>query len=182
MQNKLCNILVPVDFTEKNKWAITRAIELANQFNCNIHLVHILFKPIFPLLPVDSSHFTPYASHIEMQECRKKLANLKALYKKDLQEGGTIEISLMQGRPKQQLKKYIERYKMDMMVMGLPRFNLLKRFMASISVSMLARNTNIAVLTVRSGGLISYFKKMVLPSHNDIPIEHIEFAAMPADS
>ena len=48
MQNKLYNILVPVDFTAKNKWAIAKAIEMANNFNCNIHLVHVVFNPIFP--------------------------------------------------------------------------------------------------------------------------------------
>ena len=40
MANKLYNILVPVDFTNKNKWAIAKAIELSNSFNCNIHLVY----------------------------------------------------------------------------------------------------------------------------------------------
>ena len=47
MQNKLYNILVPVDFTAKNKWAIAKAIEMANNFNCNIHLVHVVFNPVF---------------------------------------------------------------------------------------------------------------------------------------
>ncbi|MBX2923603.1 MAG: universal stress protein [Chitinophagaceae bacterium] len=182
MQNKLCNILVPIDFMGKDKWAIARAIELASHFNCNIHLVHVVFKPVFPMLPIDSSRFTPYASHIEMQERRQKLAELKALYKNRLKGDGNIEISLLQGRPKQQLKNYIDSYAMDMVVMGLPGFNLLKRLISSISISILARKTNITVLTVRSGGLISYLKKMVLPSHNHIPIEHIEFAGMPADS
>jgi len=41
MANKLYNILVPVDFTYKNKWAITKAVELSNSFNCNIHLVYV---------------------------------------------------------------------------------------------------------------------------------------------
>ena len=44
MANKLYNILVPIDFTHKNKWAIAKAIELSNSFNCNIHLVHATGK------------------------------------------------------------------------------------------------------------------------------------------
>jgi hypothetical protein len=44
MSNKLYNILVPVDFTSKNRWAITKAIELSNSFNCNIHLVYVAGK------------------------------------------------------------------------------------------------------------------------------------------
>src|SRR5688572_32638346 len=33
-----------IDFTHKNKWAIAKAIELSNSFNCNIHLVHATGK------------------------------------------------------------------------------------------------------------------------------------------
>lgn len=182
MQNKLYNILVPVDFTRKDKWAITKAIELANSFDCNIHLVHVVYNPVFPLIPIDSSQFTPYSSHIDMQVCRQKLSDLKAHYKKELTGQGTIEISLLQGHPKRQLKQYIDSYKMDMVVMGLSRFNPLERFISSISISMLARNTNVAVLAVRYSGLVSHFKKIVLPLYNDVPVEQIKFATMLANS
>lgn len=182
MQNKMYNILVPVDFTARNKWAITKAIELANTFNCNIHLVHIVFKPVFPLLPIDASQFSPYASHVHMQTCREKLANIKAAYKNQLCGEGAIEISLLQGVPQTQLKQYIETYKMDMVVLGLSKFNLLQRIISSISISLLARKTNIPILAVRSSGLVSHFKKIVLPLHNDIPVERIKLATMLARS
>ncbi len=182
MQNKMYNILVPVDFTARNKWAITKAIELANTFNCNIHLVHIVFKPVFPLLPIDASQFSPYASHVHMQTCREKLANIKAAYKSQLCGEGAIEISLLQGVPQTQLKQYIETYKMDMVVLGLSKFNLLQRIISSISISLLARKTNIPILAVRSSGLVSHFKKIVLPLHNDIPVERIKLATMLARS
>lgn len=176
------NILVPVDFTARNKWAITKAIELANTFNCNIHLVHIVFKPVFPLLPFDASQFSPYASHIHMQTCREKLANIKAAYKTQLCGEGQIEISLLQGLPQAQLKQYIETYKMDMVVLGLSKFNLLQRIISSISISLLARKTNIPILAVRSSGLVSHFKKIVLPLYNDIPVEGVKLATMLARS
>lgn len=182
MQNKLYNILVPVDFTAKNKWAIAKAIELANNFNCNIHLVHVVFNPVFPLIPIDASRFTPYASHINMQACREKLSTLKAAYKNQLCGGGEIEISLLQGYPQVQLKQYIESYNMDMVVLGLSKFNLLERIISSISISLLARKTNIPILAVRSSGLVSHFKKIVLPLWNDIPVERVKLATMLARS
>ncbi len=76
MPNQLYNILVPIDFTGKNKWAIAKAIELANSFHCNIHLVHILHKPVIPFIPVDKTDFTPYESTSDLHECRKKLKHL----------------------------------------------------------------------------------------------------------
>lgn len=182
MQNKLYNILVPVDFTTRNKWAIAKAIELANNFNCNIHLVHVVFNPVFPLIPIDASRFTPYASHINMQKSREKLATLKSRYKNQLCGDGEIEISLLQGHPRTQLIQYIESYHMDMVVLGLSKFNLLERIISSISISLLARKIKIPILAVRSGGLVSHFKKIVLPLHNDIPVERIKLATMLARS
>jgi nucleotide-binding universal stress UspA family protein len=182
MQNKLYNILVPVDFTGKNKWAIAKAVELANNFNCNIHLVHVVFKPIFPFMNIDISNFTPYASHIEMQVCRERLAALKAMYKAQLSGEGQIEISLLQGQPQKELRKYIEAYHMDMVVTGLSKFNLPERIISSISISLLAKRINIPILAVRSSGLVSHFKKIVLPLHDDIPVERVQLVSMLAQS
>ncbi|MFT3702867.1 MAG: universal stress protein [Agriterribacter sp.] len=182
MQNKLYNILVPIDFTSKDKWAITKAIELANNFNCNIHLVHVVFAPVFPLVNIDASNFTPYASHIDMQTCREKLAVLKSAYKNQLCGEGQIEISLLQGHPKKQLTHYIELYNMDMVVLGLSKFNLLERIVSSISISLLAKNVNVPILAVRSSGLVSHFKKIVLPLHNEIPVDRVKLATMLARS
>ncbi|MFT3749540.1 MAG: universal stress protein [Agriterribacter sp.] len=182
MQNNFYNILVPIDFTAKNKWAITKAIELANSFNCNIHLVHVIFKPVFPLINIDASNFTPYASHINMQTCREKLAALKAIYKKQMVGEGEIEISLLQGHPQKQLKQYIENYKMDLVVMGLAKFNLPDRIVSSISISLLAKKVNIPILAIRSSGLVSHFKKIVLPLHDDIPVDRVKLATMLARS
>ncbi len=182
MQNKFYNILVPVDFTPKNKWAITKAIELANNFNCNIHLVHVVFNPIFPLINIDASTFTPYSAHINMHTCREKLAELKAIYKKQMCGEGEIEISLLQGHPQKELKNYIENYQMDIVVMGLSKFNFLNRIISSISISLLAKKVSTPILAIRSSGLVSHFKKIVLPLHNDIPVERIKFATMLARS
>jgi nucleotide-binding universal stress UspA family protein len=182
MQNNFYNILVPIDFTAKNKWAITKAIELANSFNCNIHLVHVVFKPVFPLIHIDASRFTPYAAHIDMQACREKLAALKAIYKKQMCGQGAIEISLLQGHPQKQLKKYIQTYKMDLVVMGLSKFNLFDRIISSISISLLAKKVSVPILAVSASGLVSHFKKIVLPLHDDIPVEQVKLATMLARS
>jgi len=169
------NILVPVNFTVKNKWAIDKAVELANNFNCNIHLVHVVFKPVFPFLHIDNSNFTPYASHIEMQTSREKLAVLKAMYKQQLRGGAQIEISLLQGHPKKELKKYIETYEMDMVVTGLPKFNLAGRIISSLSARLLTKSINIPVLTVQCSGKVSHYKKNILTLHEDISAVPVQY-------
>ena len=71
MPKTFYNILVPVDFTNKSKWAITKAIELANNFHCNIHLVHVYSRQIFPFIPIEATLFFPYDATVDLENARK---------------------------------------------------------------------------------------------------------------
>lgn len=167
MADKLYNILVPVDFTAKTKWAITKAIELSNSFHCNIHLVHIT--------PAMSSAFNRNSS---AENSLKKLAHLKDMYRQQLCGEGVFEISVLSGSRQKQLANYIQQYEMDLVITGLSRFNLVHRIISSISISRLAKKTNVPVLAVRADGLICHFKKIVLPVSGEIPIRQIRLAAL----
>ena len=106
MPKKLYNILVPVDFSGRSKWAISKAIELANNFQCNVHLVHVVSKNLLPLIPIDASQFLQYDFTVDMNNARRKLEALKERYQQHLVTGGNIEISLLQGRRSHELQRY----------------------------------------------------------------------------
>jgi nucleotide-binding universal stress UspA family protein len=167
MSGKLYNILVPVDFTNKNKWAITKAIELSNNFHCNVHLVHVTGRKISVFERNDSAEMS-----------LKKMEELKALYTHQICGEGSLEINVLAGSWQKQLAKYIQQYEMDLVVTGLSKFNLFQRITSSISISRLAKKTNIPVLAVRSGGLVCHFKKIVLPVSGEIPMRQIRLAAL----
>jgi nucleotide-binding universal stress UspA family protein len=183
MPKTFYNLLVPVDFTAKSKWAISKAIDLANNFHCNIHLVHVVSSDLFPFVPIEASSIFPYDISADLENARVKLAAMRDTYRHHLcGGGGSIEISLLQGDKSQQLAKYIEQYNMDLVVVGLSRFNLIHRVLSSVSISKLARKTNVPVLAVRSSGMVSHFKKIVLPLTSDIPVRRLQLAAMMARS
>jgi nucleotide-binding universal stress UspA family protein len=167
MANKLYNILVPVDFTSKNKWAIMKAIELSNNFNCNIHLVYVAGK---------TNNFFTRNSNVE--QALRKLEQLKALYKNQLCGEGSLEISVLTGNRQKQLANYIAQYEMDLVVTGLSKFNFIQRIISSVSISQLAKKTNIPVLAIRSSGLVCHFKKIVLPVSGEVPMRQIRLAAL----
>jgi nucleotide-binding universal stress UspA family protein len=178
MPGKLYNILVPIDFSGRSKWAISKAIELANNFQCNIHLVHVVHKNLLPMVPIDASMLMPYDLTADLKHARKKLEILKETYQHHLCGEGKIEISLLQGSPSKQLVRYIEQFEMDMVVIGLSKFNLIHRILSSVSISQLARKANIPVLAIRSSGLVSHFKKIVLPLTNTVPVHRVKLATM----
>ncbi len=167
MAKNLYNILVPVDFTGKNKWAISKAVELSNSFHCNIHLVHVARR---------SKSLFYQNNKVEL--AYNKLKQLKSIYSRQLCGEGRIELSVLTGRRQKQLVNYANDYEMDLVITGLSRFNLLQRIISSISISRLAKKTNKPVLAVRASGLVSHFKKIVLPVSGEIPLRQIRLTAL----
>lgn len=178
MTNRLYNILVPVDFTRKNKWAIAKAIELANSFDCNIHLVHVVHSAVLPGLPIEAGIFTPYESHAARMDGYERLKEVATFYSRQLCGKGKIEISVLEGNAENQLAGYISDYEMDMVVIGLSRFNLLQRILSSVTIGRLARKTNVPVLAIGADGLICHFKKIILPLYDGISVHRIKMATM----
>ena len=178
MPNKLYNILVPINFTGKNRWAIAKAIEIANSFDCNIHFVSIVHHHIVPILPVEASIFTPYESHADRLNNYDRLKELASRYSNELCCNGKIEISVLEGNPEKRLTEYIRDFEMDMVIIGLSKFNLAQRIASSIPISSLARKTNVPVLAVGPSGLIRHFKKIILPLHDDVSMRRIKMATM----
>ena len=174
MRNKLCNILVPVDFTNKNKWAINKGIEMANQMNCNIHLVNIVKPKLF-------SSITPYESNVDRLNSYDQLKDLAVSYSSQLCGNGKIEVSLLEGNTTNKLVEYIRDFEMDMVIMGLSS-NLFHRMTSSTSVNKLAKKTNVPVLAVGSKGLIHHFKKIILPLYDELSLRRIKMATTLASS
>lgn len=167
MSSKLYNILVPIDFSARNKWAIAKAIELSNSFHCNVHLVY-----------VKSKRRSFFERNVKTENSLKKLEQLKDAYIHQVCGEGSIEISVLNGHRQKQLADYIRQYEMDLVVTGLSKINFIHRIASSVSISRLAKKTNVPVLGVRPGGLVCHFKKIVLPVSGEIPMRQIRLAAL----
>ncbi|MGK2864060.1 MAG: universal stress protein [Chitinophagaceae bacterium] len=167
MTNQLYNILVPVDFTSKYIWAISKAIELSNSFNCNIHLVYIAGK-----------RKSMFSADYKTEEILKKLEHIKTIYQNQIWGKGILEINILNGNRPKQIAKYIQQYQIDLVVTGLPEFNFIQRTISSVSISRLAKKINIPILAIRADGNVCHFKKIVLPVSGKIPLRQIRLAAL----
>ncbi|MFM9910240.1 MAG: universal stress protein [Chitinophagaceae bacterium] len=182
MATNLHNILVPVTFSSRDKWAITKAIELANAFQCNIHLVHIVDSLPITIKESLVLNLFIYDHTAHLTNARHQLETLRNEYRQHLCGNVAIEISLLKGNRSQELINYIHRFEMDLVVMGLSKFSIIHRVMSSVTISRLARKITVPVLAIRSTGLVSHFKKIVLPVAGEIPLRRIKMATMLARS
>ena len=145
MENTVYNILVPVDFTNKTNWAILKAIEVANKFKCNIHLVHVVSEPLASLIYTEAS---------DLENAGRKLKLLKSESQQLLSGGASIEISLLHGKKSTQLYNYIKQFNMNLVVIGLSKFNIIQRLLSVLHITRLAQKTNIPLLAIRAGSTV----------------------------
>ena len=180
MANTLYNILVPVNFSSRDRWSIAKAIELANAFQCNVHLVYTVKDPWWATRKWN--HWFLYDNTTTLTNARKQLEDLRNEYREHMVGNGKIEISLLKGERSKELVNYIRKFEMDLVVMGLSKFSLSQRILSSVTISNLSRKTSVPVLAIRSSGLVSHFKKIVLPVSGEIPMRRIKMATMLARS
>ncbi len=164
MTRQLYNILVPIDFRARNRWAIQKAVELSNGFGCNIHLLHI-----------GKTNSTKERSK---EQTQKKLEQLKNKFSRHISGPGKIEVNVVYGNHSEQLVNYVQQHEMDLIITGLSRFSILQRLISSVSISRLSQKIQIPILAVRASGMVCQYKKIVLPVGAELPIRQIRLAAM----
>ena len=77
------------------------------------------------VMEADTGYTLGYNVSADMEYASKRLKQLKEQYQHHVCGGGKIEISILNGNPQTELKKYIEQYQMDLLIKGLSKFNLL---------------------------------------------------------
>ena len=155
---------------------------MANAFQCNVHLVHVVSSVSIAIKEAAAFNFFIYDNTAHLTNARHQLESLRNEYRQHLIGNGKIEISLLKGSRSEQLTSYIQKFKMDLVVMGLSKFNLFHRILSSVTISRMARKTTVPVLAIRFSGLVSHFKKIVLPVTGEIPLRRIKMATMLARS
>ncbi|SJZ91827.1 universal stress protein [Sediminibacterium ginsengisoli] len=170
MVTGLKNILVPVNFTARNSWALQKATEMANTFHAHIHLVHVIRSR--------SSSIFWHNNTVAMQRATERLLALKDEYRPQICSKSNIEISVIEGNPAEALASYMQQYKMDLVVIGIPRFSIFHHLRSSFSIYNTVQRTGVPVLAVKHDGLVSHFKKIVVPMNDSDYALQVKLAAM----
>jgi len=148
---QLKRILVPVDFSEFGKPALTYACEFARRFASDLHLLHVV-EDIYPMVP-EAGMLLPAQGDY--------LAELQASARKALEKlpdpehcHGIPEIirSVQTGTPFLEVIRYAKEHDIDLIVVGTHgRSGLVHMLMGSVAEK-IVRKAPCPVLTVRPQG------------------------------
>jgi len=169
-QLKFERILVGCDFSPDSQLAFDHALSLAQEFQTQLHLAHVI-RPMEQIelhaadhIPLQEDGYTNW-SRPEYLELQKKAVKTDSENQKSLFESLKEKLSsmvpedsrnwctpitiLLNGQPYKELVDYAEQTKMDMIVLGVHGHGLLERFLVGSTTERVISRACCPVLVVR---------------------------------
>jgi len=175
MQKLFNKILVPVDFSAKSKMAVEKACDIAKQYDCNIHLLHVVaISPFAAIVMTEGPMAIPYAN-IENKdvievEFKKLINTVKLLY------GNTVKVeySILQGTWDEAIIDFTNQNNYDLVLVG-QKESLLKKRRMIINPDKIAAKANIPVITIPSNKRITKLYTIVIPITDFLPVRKLMY-------
>jgi nucleotide-binding universal stress UspA family protein len=142
---KIEKILVGCDFSPDSGQAFNHALSLAQEFQAELHLVHVIEPPTQPDLNRED---TPVSEEIQ-QDYRDLLTRkLKEMVPVEARYWCTPQTGLREGQPYEEIVRYAESKDIDMIVLGVRGHGLVKTLFLGSTTDRVVRRSPCPVLSV----------------------------------
>ncbi|MDN3656686.1 universal stress protein [Ferruginibacter paludis] len=175
MQKLFNKILVPVDFSPRSKAAVEKAVEIAQQYNCQIHLLHVANHSPFTTIALAEGHTMVPAimveNKVELEAQMKRLIKYIELLATD-----TVQVfcGIREGSWNESVVEYVYDNHIDLVLIGQNRSALTKRKMF-VNPDFIAEKTNIPVITIPSNRRLTKLYSIVIPVTNFLPVRKLMY-------
>lgn len=175
MTTLFSRILVPVNFNRNTPLLMKKAVQLANEFNCDLHVLYVQSNmTMIPFLydgSVSGSLF-----NITTDESSSRMEALVEEYKSQLHDGLLMTTEIANGNWQTEIKEVVIRRHIDLVL--IPKYH--KRFPGAlvqlVNINKLSQQTQCPVLTVTRRFDINHLHNIVVPVNNFIPIKKLTMA------
>lgn len=137
-------IIVGCDFSPDSGMAVDYAFSLAQEFQAEIHLVHVVEAFVYRDVLL-SENFRMDAVNGQMEQCQTKLSDL-------VPEGASnwcrVEFACVEGKPYEELITYADGIGADLMVMGVRGHGLMETLLLGSTTDRVIRRATCPVMSV----------------------------------
>jgi nucleotide-binding universal stress UspA family protein len=144
---KLQKILIGCDFSPDSSLAFEHGLSLAQEFQSELHLAHVIEPPVRPDLLKEE---TPLAEEIQGDYRNLLMQKLKDMVPDEARNWCTPQTSLLEGQPYEELVKYAESQDIDMIVLGVRGHGLVRSLLLGSTTDRVVRKSPCPVLSVSS--------------------------------
>lgn len=142
---KIENILVGCDFSPDSGLAFEYGLSLAQEFQSELHLAHVIEAPIYQELHKTE---TPIEEELQQEIHNRLLQKLQDMVPEEARNWCTPQTSLLDGRPYEELVKYAEQHKIGIIVLGTRGHGLVKSLFVGSTTDRVVRRAPCPVLSV----------------------------------
>ncbi len=142
---KIEKILVGCDFSPDSGLALKHALSLAQEFEAELHLTHVIETPTQPVLYKEDTSASEEIQH----DYRDLLAQkLKDMVPVDARYWCAPQTGLLEGQPYEEIVTYAELNDIDMIVLGVRGHGLVKTLFLGSTTDRVVRRSPCPVLSV----------------------------------
>lgn len=168
-------IIVPVNFNRNTHMLMQKAVQIANEFGCDLHLLHVqLPTTIIPFFY--DGHFAGPQLQGQPEKAIEKLEEIRCFYLPRLKEGKTISVSLETGQWQYMIKKTVITTNADLVLIPGRRKRIEGAIIRKINISKLAQQSQCAVLTITRNFNIHHLHKILVPVGDTLPVQKLAMA------
>lgn len=175
MQKLFNKIIVPVDFTSRSRSAIEKAIEIAKQYNCSIHLLHVITVPAFAAVAMAEGHLSiPYNMVDNKPELEEQLKKLSRYISFISDNSIKAEYSIQKGTWDEVIIDMVNQGNYDLLLIG-QKGSIIRKRKMMINPDKIAGRTNIPVITVPSNRRMTKLYSIVIPITDFLPVRKLMY-------
>lgn len=176
MKNLFNRILVPVLFNGDTGSVLKKAIEIANGFECDIHLLHVVSVPRG--IPFFHGHFSGTAlSNQQLPGYQRRMDELVGQNRALLHDGLLMNSSVIPGAWQSVMKEVIITHHIDLVIIPGQVNKINENILRQVNVDHLAQHTQCPVLTVSPGFGIAHLQNIIVPVNDFLPVRKLTAAA-----
>jgi len=142
---RLQKILVGCDFSSDSGLAFEYGLSLAQEFQAELHLAHVIEPPVQPNLLIEETYVS---GEIQEDYHNQLIQKLKDMIPGEAANWCTPQTSIMEGQPYEELVKYADTRDVDMIVLGVRGHGLVKTLFLGSTTDRVIRNSPCPVLSV----------------------------------
>ena len=143
---KFKKILIGCDFSNNSNLAFNYGLSLAQEFEAEFHLVHVLEPPIYKEWPKSVEHTKDIIHRDLFVQLNEKL---QAMVPQDALNWCKPRTALLEGHPDEELTKYADAQGIDLIVLGVAGHRLVGSLFVGSTTERVMRKAPCAVLSVR---------------------------------
>ena len=172
MQKLFNKILVPVNFSASSAKLVQKAVDIAFQYDCSIHLLHIV-QPAFSLLLSNDDHM-PSAmidNKNEIEFEMEKYVSLIYSRQDNIDNINKPTYSILKGTLNEAVLGCITEQDIDLVLIG--RNTRITKSKMKIDPDRIAAKTNIPVMTIPLKRDVNHLNSIVIPVTDFLPVRKL---------